>query len=365
VASVLHCALAGDGQDAAVLDLESTRLYLSACDAVGEDADDTHVRDLLRALVKRNPGFASGWAHFALASASASQNLTGDEAVEAAAEARAAASRALQLDPKQGLAYAALETLAPATDLALRQNLIEKGLAASPNVAVLNSRESDILSEVGRVQDAIVFDQRAVTLDPLNPFFAADLAQNASMHGADVAARAMLARDVRIWPHADFIRGYQLGLEARYGDPAVALQMLSHPNDLPPMSDAQLADWRDFALTRQSGDKAKTDAYAARVLANLAGKRLSVGQALVRLISIGAVDAVYQAVAMASPEDPVETEPFFRSLGAPVRADPRFLPLMAKTGVLAFWRNTGHWADFCEAQDRPYDCRAEATKLGL
>jgi len=365
VASVLRCALAGDGQDTAVLDLESTRLYLSACDAVDQDADETQVRDLLREVVKRNPRFASGWAHFALASAFAAQNLTGDEAADAAAEARMAASRALQLDPKQGLAYAALETLAPPAELSLRQSLIAKGLAASPDVAILNAREANILSQVGRTQDAIAFSQRAVALDPLNPFFAEDIALYASMHGADVAARAMLARDVRIWPHAKFIRLDQLALEARYGDPAVALQMLAHPNDLPPMSDAQLADWRDFALARQSGDKAKIDAYAAGALANLAGKRLSVGQALVRLISIGAVDAVYKAVAMASPDDPVETEPFFRSLGAPVRADPRFLPLMAKTGVLAFWRKTGHWADFCEAQDRPYDCRAEATKLGL
>jgi len=51
--------------------------------------------------------------------------------------------------------------------------------------------------------------------------------------------------------------------------------------------------------------------------------------------------------------------------GGPVRADPRFMPLMAKTGVLAFWRATNHWADFCNAPDRPYDCRVEAAKLGL
>lgn len=366
VANVLHCALASDGQKTASLDLESTRLYLSACDAFGDDdEDDTHVRDLLRELVARQPGFASGWAQFALASALASQELTGDQATAAQTEARQAASRALQINPNEGLAYAALETLAPQTDLAERQRLIEKGLRVSPDVAVLNHRESAILDEVGRVQDAIAFDQRAVAIDPLNPFLAADLAAIASMHGADAAARSMLEQDARIWPHASVIQAFRLGLEARYGDPAVALQMLSNPTSLPPMTDAQLADWRAFALARQSGDKAKIAAYVAQVLANVAGKRLTVGQALVRLVSLDAADAVYEVAAQAPPDDPVETEPFFRSPAVAVRADPRFLPLMAKTGVLAFWRRTGHWADFCDARDRPYDCRAEAAKLGL
>jgi hypothetical protein len=31
--------------------------------------------------------------------------------------------------------------------------------------------------------------------------------------------------------------------------------------------------------------------------------------------------------------------------------------------VVAFWRSTGKWADFCDDADRPYDCRAVAAKL--
>jgi hypothetical protein len=39
------------------------------------------------------------------------------------------------------------------------------------------------------------------------------------------------------------------------------------------------------------------------------------------------------------------------------------MPLMEKVGLVAFWRRTGKWADFCDAPDRPYDCRAVASKL--
>jgi hypothetical protein len=39
------------------------------------------------------------------------------------------------------------------------------------------------------------------------------------------------------------------------------------------------------------------------------------------------------------------------------------MPLMEKVGLVAFWRRTGKWADFCDAPDRPYDCRTVASKL--
>ena len=47
-----------------------------------------------------------------------------------------------------------------------------------------------------------------------------------------------------------------------------------------------------------------------------------------------------------------------------MRRDSRFMPLAAKLGLVDFWKRTNHWPDFCEAKDRPYDCRAVAAKLG-
>jgi DNA-binding winged helix-turn-helix (wHTH) protein/TolB-like protein len=367
VANVLHCALTAGGEDRIRRDLETLRLYLSACDATGDDESSPRVRELYRVVVTRQPRFADAWAKFARASAIASGELTGDEATAAASEARAAAKRALEIDPKAGLAYAALAGLAYAPNhLALMQmqSLIQKGLAVSPDLAILHAQEAWILGAAGRVDDAIAFDERAAALDPLNPNYAVQLAWTLGIHGFEVKARAMLERDARIWPHMDAITGMSLGLEARYGDPAAALQLLSNPSALPTMSDAELEDWRDFTLARQSGDKARIAAYVAQVRANLAGKRLSTDQALVRLISLHAVDAAFQVAAQAAPDDKLfSAEPFFRSNATAVRADPRFLPLMAKIGVLAFWRSTGKWADFCEAADRPYDCRAMAAKL--
>ena len=44
----------------------------------------------------------------------------------------------------------------------------------------------------------------------------------------------------------------------------------------------------------------------------------------------------------------------------PFRADPRFMPLAKRLGLLDYWRSTGQWPDFCKAPDRPYDCAAAA-----
>jgi hypothetical protein len=39
------------------------------------------------------------------------------------------------------------------------------------------------------------------------------------------------------------------------------------------------------------------------------------------------------------------------------------MPLMARLGLVDYWRASGHWPDFCSEPGLPYDCKAEATKL--
>ena len=53
----------------------------------------------------------------------------------------------------------------------------------------------------------------------------------------------------------------------------------------------------------------------------------------------------------------------FAPAAAPMRRDPRFLPLMKKLGLLDYWRSSGHWPDFCAEPGLPYDCKAEAARL--
>jgi hypothetical protein len=57
------------------------------------------------------------------------------------------------------------------------------------------------------------------------------------------------------------------------------------------------------------------------------------------------------------------TGEFFVPNVATLRRDARFMPLMAKLGLLGYWRSSGQWPDFCSEPGLPYDCKAEAAKL--
>ncbi len=43
-----------------------------------------------------------------------------------------------------------------------------------------------------------------------------------------------------------------------------------------------------------------------------------------------------------------------------VRADARFMPLAARLGLVDYWLDTGHWPDFCTTEQLPYDCKEAA-----
>jgi hypothetical protein len=35
-----------------------------------------------------------------------------------------------------------------------------------------------------------------------------------------------------------------------------------------------------------------------------------------------------------------------------------------KAGLFDYWRKSGRWPDFCFEEELPYDCKAEAAKIG-
>jgi len=322
------------------------------------------VRDLLRQVTQRQPRFATGWAKLALAASSARHTLPADQAAAAERESRAAAQRALQLDPHNGIPYIALNDLLPSPGhLFEHQNLILKGLSVSPDNAVLNLREGDLLSQVGRVAEALVYGRRAEKLDPLNPIMAGYLTGFLLADGLLGEARAENDRAATLWPDGGF-KGARIAIEARFGDPDKALALLDDPKSRPAdFEPSDIDDFRQRCMIRKSHDRALLARYASEQLAQLAAGKINPSAVVSRLSQLGAVDAAFEAAGKATPADTLETEPLFRPANAGMRRDPRFMPLMAKVGLLNFWRKTGKWPDFCEAADRPYDCRAVAAKL--
>lgn len=370
VANVLQCTFDARSYGGRVPRV-GLSLYLYACDSIAIDADD-RVRDRFRQVVGRIPGFANGWANLAMASALASREQSDAGVASAEArEARAAAERALQLDPRNGLAYGALATLQPPGRRWERYQLLRRGLAVSPDSTLLNHRLSMLLAEVGRSDEGIALDSRAFALHPffypMTTNFAFDLAAN----GRVSVARTFMERAARTWPGNDWVQGVQIQIEARFGDSARALALLDDPRARPDDWEAPMVeDFRRFSLARQSRDPAKAAAYAAGVVARLRAGQLQAlagwypaDMAMEDLIGVGANEAAF-ALARSAPTDTIDTESLFRANAEGMRRDPRFMPLAAKLGLVDFWRRTGRWPDFCQAPNRPYDCRAVAARLG-
>ena len=363
-ARVLQCAFDIIRFPDSRFDQETVALYLRACEVRTDwDAQDQE-RDLLRKVVKRQPRFAMGWAKLAIASGMAAEDLPPDQAQAAKTEATADAARAIRLDPKNGLPYFALAYLVPTPGhLWERHSLLMKGLALSPDNGVMNFKEGEVLGEAGRTQEALAYYRRAVSLDPLNPTMRFELGVALSSSHTE-EARSMLDQAISIWPDDPHLRIARIALEARYGDPDKALAMLADPAMRPANWEAaQIEDWRRFPLVRKSRDPKVLAAYQHDELEKLAAGKTDVSTVVVRLASLGDADGTFAAASRATPDDPLDTEPLFRPAAASVRKDPRFMPLAVKAGLVDFWRRTGKWADFCDAPDRPYDCRAEAAKL--
>ncbi|MEI9926664.1 MAG: winged helix-turn-helix domain-containing protein [Sphingomonas sp.] len=171
VVGVLRLTLS-DAAGPASIDPSAYRLFLEGRNLLGRDPPDPAAAiPLLQQAVARAPDFSRGWS--ALGAAYVAMQGPVDEAAYtpfARAEARAAARRAIRLDPRNG---EALAMLGAAFDRAGHWDLIER-----LHSAALRSEPSNIdalyvagsfYADVGWAHRSIAVLRRACALDPLNP----------------------------------------------------------------------------------------------------------------------------------------------------------------------------------------------------
>ena len=167
--AVLNCALSTRHRGAAAIGDQAAVLYLKACDLIS-DYDLGSALDLLRQVTVLEPGFARAWADVGVTQALTADDLPPAQRGAALAEAEKAAQRALQIDPRTGLAYYALAAIQPGiANWASRMAIIEKGLAVEPDSSELNNIMGHELLRIGRSSEGLVYLKRSMELDPLKP----------------------------------------------------------------------------------------------------------------------------------------------------------------------------------------------------
>ncbi len=357
VTDVVNCGVASLAPG---VDMQSaTRsLFLRSCDAARAGGNADQVLDLLRRVIQQSPNFADGLGKMAVAGVIALPQLPSGEAQSVRAEAAAAADRALKLDPKRGDAYLAKSLLVtPRNDWLKREQWLVKGESHSSS-GTLYSFEGDLLAEVGRLDDALISSRRAVVLDPYSAPKTADLIKHLMATGELTEAKSKFSQAERTWPDASAMRGTAFAL-VEFADPDAGLRLLEDPTSRPVgFNDEGVAAWRAFVSAQRTRSPADATRAAAQLLKAGSDNAINWDSAVRALLVLGhsadVVDLYRQRLAKGAT---LNTSPLFSPQAAVLRRTPEFMALARDLGLVAYWRASSKWPDFCADPGLPYKCR--------
>ena len=337
-------------------------LYLSGCTRLGDtNASNEDFVTIFQRITKLAPDFPQGWDYLALSRSWIAESLEGSSpaahsaAVQSTKDAIAVARK---LNPSSAMSYDA-EFHLSSSDAFRALQILEKGARVDPDDSRIQMHLAEVYQSVGRMSDAIQAGQRGIELAPGEPYTRSEYILALIYSGEFSKAKAEIAEAQRKWPNDPAIEWADFALQFRYGDPRAALQMLPR---VVSSSDAAMAPYRKYLAARLDPAPAKIDDALAALGSQSPGSPDSRNRVLLALGNFGRAEDVYKLL-----EDPgfqpfVKKGALFRPDFASVRADPRFIQVAARLGLVRYWRDTGFWPDFCTSEHLRYDCKAEAGK---
>lgn len=348
------------------LDATSVAAFIAGREGVGGVSNAPKDADLadFRKVVALAPQFPWGHSGIALVEAfDAIDVASAEEAQRVRSDARGEARRALALDPHNSEAYLALEVLTPQTDWARREDLLIRGAAVDPGFSQTVAMEGRLLWATGRCNDAVAWLFRARGLDPMHEGATNSLVLLLASEGNIAQSRSLLAeaqsQSSHGWTeHARFLAPFM------EGSPREALAILTDPQTQPPdMPQPMIEAWRTALAGIIARDRTTKLKAAKSTTDAVRSWQLYGPEAMILLASLGDRDAAMKAADAYQPGVPSELPYLFLPPAAPLRADPRFMKVAERLGLVAYWRKTGHWPDFCSEPGLPYDCKVETAKL--
>lgn len=360
-ARVLGCVLEGMSPGVAPLSQSVLKLYLNACALLGEtySQDSSPVIPVLEKVTQQAPGFKPAWAKLLVAQTSRYQQAKADERSAIAASLRRRIVEARKFDPQMPEAFLAELELLPAPLFYEQIKLVDQALKAGPTNPFVLSGRSLALMGVGRMEAAVVDARRAASLDPLSPAVRNAYIEALAYSGRTDAAKSELAEAERLWPGASMILIARYAFNLRSGDPADALRLIQS-------GAVEGSRTREAFLQARIRPTTQNVDRAIRLgMSNQADTAYWIGEMIQVLGEFDKKDELFTI--LLNRHDPREipyfVEALFRPAQADLRADPRFMLVASKFGLLDYWQRSGDWPDFCSDPDLPYNCKKEAAKL--
>lgn len=363
-AQVLQCAAKARPNDHATLRSSSVKLYLNSCAALADKADDNLLPLIsqLRRLTETEPKFADGWAKLLLVESGYTRMLYRDEASGIIDSLPAHIKAARTVDPKLPEAFLAEALSLPDREFARRMALLQKATENDPNNAPVLGILSDQLRLVGRMEDSIQAAQRAVQADPLSPTIRRSLVEALMYAGKFDAARTELSRLERIWPGASNVTSARFALDLRYGDPKKAQRSVQSGE----LGAAMPSYIESFLRARIDPTPANIDHAIRDAQSWYKQAPTSIYHFVQVLGTFDRNDQLFDILSTWPHPDKIDyvLDGLFRPALTNFHRDPRMMIVAKRLGLLDYWRATGKWPDFCSDLALPYNCRAEAAKLG-
>lgn len=356
--SALECASSALA-DRRPLRLDLLKQYLGACTrftALYGMEDVTILIPQLEQLVQREPRFLPARRQLLLAGAYMRSIPT--EATKPTEQwLRAQVEAARRIEPTMPEIRLAEVVLLPTTDFAGRLSLLDRLVEDYPDDMFILGSRAEQLMLVGRNNEAVVDAERAARLDPLAPYGRSEYVRALAFSGRVSRALEELKEFVPISPVAMNLTDARFRVSLRYGDPGPALRILRM------YGTSKAHDAFLIARTEPTQDNIARSIALARTVAAEHGFYSTPTEVLE---AFGRDDDTHELL-MSAPSksiDQVTLQTLFRPTLKNLRQNPRFLRVVQHFGLLKYWRQSGKWPDFCFEPDLPYDCKAEAAKLG-
>ena len=324
-----------------------------------------HDYENARPLADKDPNSPLAQTDLAFYTAFALDQIPRDQRADAIGSARAAADRALKLAPEFG------DTHVPWCLLHSEQRMVEcegrlrAGMKADPDSPFANWFLANlILNPVGRNDEALELARTALAHDPYMPAKLSLMLRLLEATGHQAEATELYRRSKRWWPDVGFLKkAMEAGIVQR-GD----FQLLLH---FVRAEDSKNAGVTAVAVASQSLPALRTACSAPRDLA--------VPICMLALARLGEADSGFALADRLYPSrrgktwddddriwinDP-DTSDFAlltSAAAAPLRNDPRFLPLAERVGLLDYWRS-GRLPDFCTKAHEPVCSRIVAKRI--
>jgi|HubBroStandDraft_2_1064218.scaffolds.fasta_scaffold00046_8 TolB-like protein/DNA-binding winged helix-turn-helix (wHTH) protein/Tfp pilus assembly protein PilF len=289
--------------------------------------------DYFQQAIAKDPNYAPAYAGLADAYAlSGGFNLV--PIAEAMPRAKAAAERALQLDPNLAEAHASLGLIAPFINWNWTEakEHYERAIELNPNYATAHHWYAEgYLIPMGRVDDALVQIRKAQELDPLSAVIATDMGKELYFARRYDEAILELRRALELDPNFTSAHNWISDSFLEKGEYPAAIAELEKTK----ASREERVYIRQTAyLHARMGKRAQAEAELARALQLSRGKPVSSGAVALTYAALGDKDDAFLWLEKAYGENSsFMTSLKFWSVLDPLRSDPRFADLLHRVGL--------------------------------